>query len=60
VIKEQIEGREKKFQQMEEDFNVEIQHLLETIDEHKKQNDKLNKHYKKRFGELRDDINMLY
>ncbi len=40
-------------------MNNEIQALLSTIDDHKKLNEKLNKHYKKRLADVEKDVTNL-
>lgn len=40
----------------ERDMNQEIQSMVQTIDDHKKLNEKLNKHYQKRLNEIESDL----
>lgn len=56
---EKIKQQEDWLKQKEDDMNHEIQALLGTIDDHKKLNEKLNKHFKKRLQELESDCNSM-
>lgn len=44
----------------EDDLNNEVQQLLNTIDDHNRLNEKLNKHYQKRLAFIERDLKTLY
>ena len=50
---------EQSLKSKEDDLHNEVQALLSTIDDHKKLNQKLNKHYQKRIKIIEKDLSHL-